>query len=86
MIKILVFGMGSYSGGGIVNYIMNQVRTFDKNKIHVDFIYHYNIGRIAFEDELNSNEEKGGNSAMCLRVISVCVQGKSRIVGKGERL
>ena len=55
MIKILVFGMGSYSGGGIVNYIMNQVRTFDKNKIHVDFIYHYNIGRIAFEDELNSN-------------------------------
>lgn len=54
MLKILVFGMGSYTGGGIVNYIMNQIRTFDKSKVHVDLIYHYKINRIAYEDELMS--------------------------------
>ena len=54
MIKILIFGMGSYTGGGIVNYIMNQIRTFDKSKVHVDLIYHYKINRIAYEDELMS--------------------------------
>lgn len=54
MLKILVFGMGSYTGGGIVNYIMNQIRNFDKSKVHVDLIYHYKINRIAYEEELNS--------------------------------
>lgn len=54
MLRILIFGMGSYTGGGIVNYIMNQIRTFDKSKVHIDLIYHYKINRIAYEEELMS--------------------------------
>ena len=58
MVRLLVFGMGSYTGGGVVNYIMNQVRAFDKTRIHVDFIYHYKSGRIAYEEEITSSGSK----------------------------